>query len=382
MILLATLLALPARAQEPGSLSAMTAEYAALANKAFDENGWTKTTPDEPALIAALWHLQQRWTERWLNEHPRATGEELSKALQQLHQDFTATALVLAPNTYLVGTGDQQVGTFFIVSQREGKFATVWSIENNVATEPAAGNSSLQPWIAATNRPCVTEPVPANCTQLWPSGVRLLQPTADRKLRFAVEANYLQLMGATVRQQLSVWSWDGTAATAQFAGEYSRYLDQGIMTRFEGSLIRIRYKDFWKALSACGSCEGDQRDWTLKLTATGVKDLGRKTLVPELEVADRLFDAVLHDRDASQVGSAKALAVVRRELPGPGASVGMMMEWSLARGASSSDLCIHTDGMARLNFTLIPRDGHLFVTAAKRAEDGGGCVREGRIWGI
>jgi|GEM_PF-2139970 len=376
-VALATSLAPQAHAQQPAGLAALASRYNEITKKLFDENEWMNTTPDAPAEATALWHLQREWSEAWLNEHPEAAAGELAKSFLQLQKDVSATALLLAPMTYLVGTNDRQVGTFFVVSQRNGKFTIVWSVEQ----------SGSKPWIAASEPRCLKTPEPDQCRQLWPFEFDLLARGANGQVRFAVQANYLQWMGGTTGQQLSVWSWNGAAAAAQFTGDFAVYLDQPVGTRIDGNIIQIRYKDSWKTLFSCGGCEGYQRDWSLRLTPTGVTDLGRRSVVPELEAADEAFDAMIHHRNADRFAAAEAQKVIRRELglstkANEVASLGMLLEWSLARVGGRSQLCLAADGLgATLRIKMVSRDGRSYLNEVRRGAPGESCPKQARLSG-
>lgn len=80
----------------------------------------------------------------------------------------------------------------------------------------------------------------------------------------------------------------GNTATMVLGKSYSYMLDQAVGTRVERDLLRVRKKEDFKTFFDCGSCEGRQVEWTIRVTPEAVEDLGDKSMVPELDAVDEL----------------------------------------------------------------------------------------------
>jgi hypothetical protein len=207
----------------------------------------------------------------------------------------------LDAQTVLASASRGEMGTVFIVAARDNRFATAWTIADAAASSvPEAG--LLSAWVPARARDSCRKPPPdatwLTCGALS-GAIGKLPDARGGRHRFYVDATYAQGMGMTVTAQLSIWRWTGQTAEPLLAKIYDYMIDQKLGTRLDGDLLRLRVKDEFKSFFACGSCEGRQLDWTIRIGPDRIEDLGKTSAVPELDLVDTLYDRVLRDQPGS-----------------------------------------------------------------------------------
>jgi len=145
--------------------------------------------------------------------------------------------------------------------------------------------------------------------------VGLLPPDARGQQRFYIEAEYAPLARATRGRQLSVWRWDGRVATSLYVTSYlagGGGHDEGVSV--EGDVIKIRRKDHFQMLLACGACEGRQLLQHLQLTPTdAVKELDTISLTPELDLIDVLFSRIKEGQPAADLAVPEVATLIGRQ---------------------------------------------------------------------
>jgi len=267
--------------------------------------------PQAPALLERRWSVVRQWTVAYLKEHPAATEAEIASAVRRLSADLRIEAIRLDPRTVLVSASRGEMGTVFIVAAPGKRFAIAWTISHSAASSaPEAG--LLAAWAADGARDScrMAPPNRGGCGPLFGAIGRLPDDGAGNH-RFYVDATYAQPMGLTVAVQLSIWTWTGRTAKPLFAKTYAYMLDQRLGTRLDGNLLHLRVKDEFKTFFACGSCEGRQLDWTIRIGPDRIEDLGKTSAVPELDLIDALYDRMLNGEPVKDLASpavVKALA--------------------------------------------------------------------------
>ena len=108
----------------------------------------------------------------------------------------------------------------------------------------------------------------------------------------------------------------GLEPDPEFVGTYSYYIGQPVGTRLEGELLRVRVRAQYRTFSTCCDDEGRPMDWNLKLTPTGVEDLGYSPVPSPLEIVDEVFSRTAKGIPADDIAApqvvAQARALVRR----------------------------------------------------------------------
>lgn len=117
----------------------------------------------------------------------------------------------------------------------------------------------------------------------------LLPAEAGGTTRFYIVADYYQAAGATRGHQLSFWRWKNGKAEAFYTTDFVTGGDAPQGVTVAGTEVAITGKGFWQHFSVCGACDGRQQSRHLRITPTGVEDLGVASLTPELDIIDALL---------------------------------------------------------------------------------------------
>jgi hypothetical protein len=224
----------------------------------------------------------------------------------------------LGQHLLLVAPSIGESGTVFLLGERDGKSAVLWSIAN-------AGPQRLDPrgligaWKAerasGTCREKTSEKDWETCGPLYAS-VGPLPPDEKGRTRFYVDAGYEQSMGATIGKQTSIWTWDGDRAELEWIGLYAFMADQGIGTSFDedkGTLV-IGQKGSFRTMFDCGSCIERPMEQRVLVTKAGVEDLGVRSLVPEMDAIDEFFWRLSHGLPTASVASLQAVHLLRSQV--------------------------------------------------------------------
>ena len=196
-----------------------------------------------------------------------------------------------------------------------------------------------------------------------------LAPTRGGHARFYVDGHTGTMGGGTFRKQISIWEWDGRIATPQFIRSYFISFDTG-RNEFADGMLRIPIKGDYKSFFSCGGCPEPEIVWTLQVTPDGVRDLGKKHVVPELQQADELFDRLLHGRSTRDLASPRVAAKLRKLVdygPDPGLhQLGMLMEWHVT--ADGLELLVDDVDCGPLRFRIEKRARGLYFSDVQLAD--------------
>ena len=186
-------------------------------------------------------------------------------------------------------------------------------------------------------------------------------------MRFYVNAGYAQPAGGTIGRQTSIWRWDGQSPMLLWIGFHHAMIAQELGVEFDGRVFTIGEKQYFRSFFVCGSCEGRQMAHRLRLTATGVQDLGLTSLTPELDLVDELFWRLAEGRSTADIASTAVSQYLRprileekrrsREIASDYFSTGMLMDPSVT-----------TEGhLKRLQLGLVSDLGKLIFTIQQKA---------------
>src|SRR5882724_1027051 len=370
----------PALGQDEAA--ARTALQAAEAAQAHHSHGFfLDDDPQAPALLEQEWSGVRQWAVAYLNAHPAAPDATIASAVGRLSPDLDIEVVRLDPRAVLVSASRGEVGTVFIVAAPSDRFAIAWTISDPAASN-AQGTGLLAAWAADRARASCRRAPPdetwLTCGALHGT-IGTLPDERDGRHRFYVDATYAQPVGSTVTAQLSIWRWTGLAAEPLFAKSYDCMIDQKLGTRLDGDLLRLRVKDEFKTFSVCGSCEGRQLDWTIRIGADRIEDLGETSAVPELDLIDALYDRLMNEEPATDLASPAVVktlefktAAIRKEASASGdpATLGMLWDWKVTTEGQRTKLWMSTDEGGTYLFTIDTAAGRPRVSAA---EDLGGA---------
>jgi hypothetical protein len=162
--------------------------------------------------------------------------------------------------------------------------------------------------------------------------------------------------------QTSVWRWDGTSARVLWIDAHAFMIDQKIGTSFNDGVLSIGEKDEIRTFYGCGSCEARQMLHRLLVTPDAIKDMGKTSTTPELDLVDELFWRLAHGKPTSEIASSQVSDVLRpqildsitesKKVDSHYFSTGMLGATAVTHAGNIEKLCFTADNIGRLYFTL------------------------------
>jgi hypothetical protein len=354
------------------------------------EDQWIDDDPESPKLLARQWSLAGEWVAAWLNAHPNAGSEGVKAASAKLANspvsqhswvEPSPEYLELNATTFLV-VAPSPIGNVFIVSKSGDDYRVAWS---TAQVQETSGESAevLAAWRAENARLGGRGPYWAgsgSAGSVQPARLGILPADANGHPRFYIEGIYAQGVGSTFGEQISLWMWDGVTARPQLTRDYAAYVDQEAGARMDGDLLKVQQKKFFRALSSCGDCEGRQTDWIVRIAPDGMKELGEKSLVPDLDAVDELFYRVINGKSASDIAAPSAIEAAKgivdsvrteesekdwKEFP----NLGMIGGWSVTKNKDGEVLCLDLFDVGANMFKLRPGSAGFFITEITKIND-------------
>jgi hypothetical protein len=217
----------------------------------------------------------------------------------------------------------------------------------------------------------------ANSGSIVPIRLGILPSDAKGHTRFYIEGICAQEVGGTEGEQITLWMWDGVTGRLQLARYYVVMIDQKVGTRMEGDLLKVQEKKSFRTFFSCGECEERQTDWIVRIAPDGMKALGEKSVVPELDAVDELFYREINGKSASDIAGPAAVRSAKGIVDGARSqefeeewkkfpSLGMMGEWSVTKNKDGEVLCLDTDDIGTNIFKLRPVGGGFFITDVRK----------------
>lgn len=331
---------------------------------------------DAPAL-AGQWSAIRHFVAVLLDRRP-----ELSEAaLRQEGKRAGNIALNLVRldrDSVLIGVEAEAFGDAFVLRRgADGHFAPALALDESGPW--VVGASALAAWrpdrAAAECRDSKDPAGWQRCGPMTFHNATALPPEADGSRRFAIVGRYVKPAGATDAYQLSIWRWNGHGAAPLLVRTFEQVADQPILARSGPHDLTIRVKASHKSFIACGSCAGRQMEWRFALPARGVLAPVERSLTPDLDLVDALYDRLLHARPAADLAAPAVIAAlapsVRALLQDADekgdASLGLLDGWKASRSAKGAVmLCVAADALERpLSFTIIARNGRKWISAVR-----------------
>ncbi len=337
----------------------------------LDELG-VSDNPQAPQLKQREWSLEVQWIINDLNEHPAATRWNLKSVLQSLDSDFKysrPSQVRLDDQTYLLALGDSVV----IAAIRHDRYEIVWNLLDEVA-RPARGATRPRVDAASVASRWTAEEAMQGVGMTW-AQVGGLPDTASGDHRFFIYAFQWQAAGAIGTYQLSIWRWHDRTATLELTGMHQDSQDNE--PHFDGRYLHAGVRSNFKTLWACASCAGRELDWKILVEPDGVRDLGRASLTPELDLIDTLFDRIYRGRRAGDLATAAVLtkltpivAELAKDRRHQLSLLGELVDWSAKRSGNHATGCLTSaleapGGDKSFAFTLTERKGEMIVSNVK-----------------
>jgi hypothetical protein len=340
------LTATPAWPDERGAYDAVRRE---LVSRYGD---WFRAAHDPafPKLLNRAWSAVGDCAAVFLTSRPQATPGELADAIKQLNPrgkpdeyELTASAVQLASGdraAYAVSASFPWSGTFFVVARGgDGRFRVRWNIKE-LAARHAARHDEIANWgwlgFPWGGGPLIGEVAP-------------LSPSRSGHPRFYVNASAAAMAGGTWIDQISFWEWDGRRALPLFLRSYGASFDTR-PNELAGDTMTVYSKGQFKTFFSCGGCVEPEVAWRLQVTPDGIRDLGRRHLVPELQTCDELFDRIIRGKSASDIASPRVRAAIHRVIDG---RLGMLEQWHVSTVGERRVLDFDADNLNCMTLHLV-----------------------------
>lgn len=311
--------------------------------------------PGTRNLVEAQWQAVQRWAADWLDSHRDANPEGLAKAGARFGDAWTISARRLGRGDVLVSASRDVTGTVFILGATGGGYRLRWSVGDRQRRLNPAADRALAIW-----RPEIQAgPCARACRLPVDARIGRLPDTADGAARFWMEASYAQEAGATIGQQLSLWSWHDGRARPFLLHDFAIMADQANPV-MRGSILYVPSKGQWDSLAACGGCYGHVIDLRYAVGPNGVRALAPVSRTPEIDLVDRVLSRLLARRRVGAIASPSALRVIRTQLakhlaetdPQLKDFAGMVLGWKRWKNHGERWACLSVDGAGTTAFAF------------------------------
>ena len=277
--------------------------------------------PRVPELFKKGWDLAGDWASAYLESHEGPSTPELGRIfegfvpkvraakakngdIEDSEYVFSGGAVRIGPAAYVVQarySHESSIGTFMVVTRnRDGRFQVLWNIKD-LAEKHFALRDEIGRWEYLTRRAYYSGPLDVE-------RVVALSQTASGHARFLVNA-YQSADGGPILGQLSIWEWDGAEAkpllieTYQYAADYAGF-------RYRGKTIQITIKENPTTFFSCGMCPDPQGVWTLRVTPTGIENLGHHYLQPEYQWVNELLAQIRDGKDSSEIAATQVTEAI------------------------------------------------------------------------
>jgi hypothetical protein len=344
-----------------------------LTQSKLDTQHYSMKAPVPVDLLSLAWQAIGRWSVDFLNSSPDATVNQLLQRIEELNRiaksEDVEQAFKLAANAIRFDDGTKTVfvvsanyarrGDVFIFQKNKSEpFHLVWSIKDAAR---ASQNRNIHVWDDAVN------------IEGWGSGpltgyVYSLPKTSTGHLRFYLDATTNPWAGGTYSKELSVWEWTGKEAVQQFISPYSVSVNSSQGVKLAGSLLKVSLKEELKTFSSCGMCREPEATWNLRITPTGVEDLGTDFLQPEYKFIDALLFRIQKRKTVRGMASdrvAKALeAILAKPKSADDYYLGMLdggVKTSRQGANEIVSIKIDNENFYELRFTLSHRNGDYYA---------------------
>lgn len=345
--------------------------------------------PRVPPLLKRGWTLAGKWAADFLNSHPNPSPAELQSIFEgfapEPHQEkspyedflesteygFSGSATRISDSLFVMEAryfaDDFATGTFFVVARNpRGQFEALWNVKD-LAESHYPKRDEIGRWLHLTRRAYYNGPLSVD--QILP-----LPELANGHQRFLVKASQ-GADGGTVLYQLSIWEWNGSEAVPLLVDAYEQSLGSGEF-RFDGKTIHVPTKERLETLFSCGGCAEPQGSWEIRLTPSGVQNLGHHLLQPEYKWADDLLTKIAKGESTASLAAPKVEKDVRAYIAESQAELdqrvqnGQKLDFSwgmmgslevIRRGRSTGSFRLSTDE-ATIRFDYLLRRGKPYFT--------------------
>lgn len=186
--------------------------------------------------------------------------------------------------------------------------------------------------------------------------IRLPDETGGAR-RFAILADRVAAAGGTVRYQVSIWRWDGRAATPLLARTLFQVLDKPVFASQDARGFTLHADEEYESLHACGECAGRQTIWRFDLPLTGARQPRIRSISPELDLVDRLYTRLFAHQPAPDLAAPSVIAKLSH------VELDMLNSWSyLGESRGARLLCVDALGFEKPQiFRIVHRGQKLWI---------------------
>jgi hypothetical protein len=341
---------------------------------------------DSPEAIAAMNSMRRTAIEvvtQLLAKRPDSTAAQLQRILTTLTGNTAVVgseALQLQPGVFAIAFNDFPSSILFIVRTRPRSSPLVCSI-TSPGPQPIDTGHRLNGWLATRSGNRCQENMRIHylldtCGPLSAS-IGLLPSDVQGNPRFYLDADYSKEAGILIGKQTSIWRWNQDHAELLWLGYYAYNPDQDSGVHFRNGELRIDQKDSFHTFFANNSDSPRHMLQRVRVTPTGVEDLGVRSLDPELDLVDNLFDRIARGQPADRLASPEVIRQLRpdvrraKDAKDKTAYFGMIEDWSLHRHPVNTALCLSFDDSGPYYFTLHHEpNGAMRVTSVSHHDEG------------
>jgi hypothetical protein len=339
------------------------AEFGAARDAAFYKPHPYSVSATSEAALEQFWSL----VEARALAGARATPANVQKALGALDPDLDTDVEGLGNGLTLITADYSGFGTVFLMKADGANSQILWDVRH-LSPGDLARYPALSAWTArAALSGCRRQEIDGAMGRCGPihAGGGALPADDHGDTRFYLDATYAQDAGGTLGGQLSIWSWDGTHVQLSLAKDYLFFIDSP-RTRRQDDLLIVREKKEFRSFFACDGCRGRDMDWTIRIDAKGVTDLGETNVRPELDLLDRTIARLHRHRSVGAFADMRAMPALRALAQSLENRWTMLDEDELRHTTQGTDLCFAADGTDLYVLSFTQRaDGLVISQAAK-----------------
>ncbi|MBI5548216.1 MAG: hypothetical protein HY901_30420 [Deltaproteobacteria bacterium] len=324
--------------------------------------------PKMPDLLAKGWRLMGERGAAYLDAHPAATAPELAKELAGLSADkapwtfstgvvrLNAEAFVV-DSTFSTSKDAGATSTFMVLAKSEGKWRLAWNVKE-LAAAHFEKRDDLGRWAYLTSSGYGDGSLVGS--------VKALPSEKSGRPRFYVEAE-ASGQGGTLPAQVSIWAWTGKEAEMLAVGTYARYVETP-KAQLVGNVLEVPTKEETKTFFSCGMCPEPRGLWRFRMGPDKVEDLGRRFVLPEVELVDNLLDRIARRAPATDLAAPAVVEKLAALFPEKDEErhfpFGMLGETKVSHAGVARRVVIDFDEGA-FTFTLVERGGRPYFTAVE-----------------
>lgn len=336
-------------------------------------DGLSLNESDGQSKVHECWSVLQRWTESYLDAHPKSTAGQLAGSFDQLlpkaekkdpeAKPLDASVIQLKPGTYAVSVAyslaNGGAGNFFVVTRRKGKHQVAWNVLD-LARPHFESRDELGRWAYLSDAFYYNGSLTGS--------VYLLPPTRAGHPRFYVRA-FQYAHGGTLLPQVSIWEWDGMKAIPLLIRSFLEPADDDFGQRFAKGLLQFGTKEPSDTFTSYGGTTEPRGIWTIRIGKESIEDLGHRWVEPNARLVDELCEGLRKNQSVSHLASGKVIAWMKdRFKPDPEAKEGEELRFYLGMYSASKTTREKAFEVFRIecdegifSFKVNRRNGHRFI---------------------